>query len=91
MKSAQAKIPFSVLAQALAVALIVGIPFLFVAISQMRRACGSRLFGSREYFCSTQELGRWLLSLSDWSQLLIAAAIIGVVASLRWLLHRLAA
>jgi hypothetical protein len=90
MKRAGAKIPVSVLAQALGIAVVVGIPFLFVAINQFRRACGSDLFGSREHFCSAHELWRWLLSLPGWDQLTIVVAAVGCVTLARSQLRRLA-
>ena len=71
MKRTDTKIPLLVLAQVLGVGLIGAIPILFVAINQIRRACGDRLFGSREHFCASRELWTWLLSLPHWIQLSI--------------------
>jgi|GEM_PF-1901411 len=66
MTQAPARIPLSVLLQALGLASIVGIPVLFVAINQVRRACGNGLFGTRQHFCSAAELASWLPTLSGW-------------------------
>ena len=90
MKSAPAKIPSWVLAQALGVAAIVGTPVLFVGFNQIRRACGDRLFGSREHFCSAHELSRWLVSLPGWSYPVVAIVAIGLVAFVHGFLRRLA-
>ncbi len=91
MKKPPAGIPWQVRAQTVCVAAIVGIPFLFVAINQVRRACGMSLFGSRQYFCSASELTHWLLALPALAQLGIVVAIVAIAMLVRGLLRRLAA
>ena len=91
MKKSPAGIPLRVLAPALGIAAIVGIPFLFVAINQMRRACGKDLFGSRRHFCSAPELAHWLLALPAVAQLGIVATIVAIALLVRGLLRKLAA
>lgn len=91
MKNSSAGIPLRVLAPALGIAAIVGIPFLFVAINQVRRACGKDLFGSRQHFCSAPELAQWLLALPALAQLGIVATIVAIALLVRELLRRLAA
>ena len=91
MKGSSTAIPLRVLGHALGIAVIVGIPFLFVAINQVRRACGKDLFGSRQHFCSASELARWLLVLPALAQLGIVATIVAIAVLARGLLRRLAA
>ncbi|MBA8887895.1 hypothetical protein FHW12_002119 [Dokdonella fugitiva] len=91
MKGSSTAIPLRVLAHALGIAAIVGIPFLFVAVNQVRRACGEHLFGSRQDFCSASELARWLLALPALAQLGIVATIVAIAVLVRGLLRRLAA
>ena len=71
------RIPLSVLMPALGLASIAGIPVLFVAVNQVRRVCGSDLFGSRQHFCSAVEVGRWMQSLPGWIPMMIVAVVIG--------------
>jgi len=56
------RIPLLVLVQTVAVGLVAAIPILFVGINQLRRACGSALFGSREHFCTAPDLWTWCVS-----------------------------
>jgi hypothetical protein len=91
VKKSSARIPLRVLAPALGIAAIVGIPFLFVAINQVRRACGKNLFGSRQHFCSASELARWLAALPASAQLGIVVTIVAIALLVRGLLRRLAA
>lgn len=89
MTRARTRIPLSVLVQALGLASIVGIPVFFVAISQLRRACGSSLFGSRQHFCSAAEVGHWMLSLPGWIHAMAGAAVIGIVLFAHRVLRRI--
>lgn len=68
MKHRGPGLPLRVLLPTLAMGLIGAIPMLFVGSSQLRRACGDRLFGSREHLCSSRELWAALLSLPFWIQ-----------------------
>lgn len=90
MTRAPARIPLSVLMQALGLACIVGIPVLFVAISQLRRACGNGLFGTRQHFCSVAELVRWLPTLPVWIPVAAGVAIFGGALLARRFLRRVA-
>ena len=90
MTRRSSRIPISVLVQALCLASIVGIPVLFVAINQVRRACGNSLFGTREHFCSAAEVGSWMLSLPTWIPVMIGAAIVSGVLLVRRFLHKIA-
>jgi hypothetical protein len=90
VKTAPAKIPPLLLLQALGLSLIVGIPVLFVAFNQIRRACGNQLFGSREHFCSAHELGRWLLSFPGWTYCILAVSAFVVFLLTRLFLRRIA-
>ncbi len=60
------KIPVLVLVQTVAIGLVAAIPILFVGINQLRRACGSALFGSREHFCSGRDLYTWFVTFPHW-------------------------
>jgi len=88
MTHAPARIPLSVLLQALGLACIVGIPVLFVGINQIRRACGNSLFGTRQHFCSAAEFVRWVLTLPSWASIVAGVAIIGGVLLARKFLRR---
>lgn len=90
MNRAPSKLPLLVLAQGLALAIVVGTPVLFVAFNQVRRACGSSLWGSREHFCSAHDQWIWVLSFPAWSYAIFPLAIIVVVALIRRFLGRLA-
>ena len=90
MTRAPATIPLWVLVQALGLASIVGIPVLFVAINQVRRACGSGLFGTRQHFCSAAELASWLPTLSGWILAAAGVILIGGALLARRFLRRLA-
>jgi len=90
MTRAPARIPLPVLMQALGLASIVGIPVLFVAINQVRRTCGNRLFGTRQHFCSAAELERWVPTLPGWIPMMAGVAVIGGVLLARRFLRRVA-
>ncbi|MEO5624973.1 MAG: hypothetical protein ABIQ70_03050 [Dokdonella sp.] len=90
MNRAPSKVPLPVLVQGLALAIVVGTPVLFVAFNQIRRACGSSLWGSREHFCSAHDLWIWLLSFPGWSYWVLPIAIITVLALTRRFLRGLA-
>ena len=90
MKSPRTKIPLSVLAQTFGIAIAGGIPVLFIAFSQIRRACGDRLFGSREHFCSAHETWTWFLSLPGWSYWILAVVAGTGIAIMRWFLRKIA-
>jgi hypothetical protein len=90
MKPKQVKPPLSVLAQALGVAIIVGTPVIFVAFNQIRRACGDRMFGSREHFCSAHELWLWWWSLPGWSPAVALIVIVATIAMTRWWIRKIA-
>jgi hypothetical protein len=79
-----------VLAQALGVAIIVGTPVIFVAFNQIRRACGDRMFGSREHFCSAHELWAWWRSLPAWSPAVALIMTIAALAMTRWWIRKIA-
>lgn len=88
MTRVPAKIPPWVLIQTLGLVCIVGIPVLFVAINQIRRACGSDLFGTRQHFCSVAEFARWVPTLPGWASILAGVAIISGVLLARRFLRR---
>ncbi|MEO5558237.1 MAG: hypothetical protein ABIO49_00995 [Dokdonella sp.] len=90
MNRAPLKVPLPVLVQGLALGIVVGTPVLFIAFNQVRRACGSRLWGSREHFCSAHDLWIWLLSFPAWSYGIFPLAIIAVLALIRRFLRGLA-
>ena len=90
MKRPGPGIPLRVLAPTFAIGIIAAIPMLFVAINQIKRACGDRLFGSREHFCSSGELWTWLLSLPHWIQLSIPVAAIASIILVRRLALKIA-
>ncbi|MEO7756786.1 MAG: hypothetical protein ABIS07_09420 [Dokdonella sp.] len=71
-------------------AIVVGTPVFFVAFNQIRRACGSSLWGSREHFCSACDLWIWLLTFPGWTYWIFPLAIIAVLALIRRFLHGLA-
>ncbi|MEO5559956.1 MAG: hypothetical protein ABIR10_09785 [Dokdonella sp.] len=90
MNRAPSKVPLSVLVQGLALSIIVGTPVLFVAFNQIRRACGSTLWGSRDHFCSAHDLWIWWLSFPGWSYWIFTLAIIAVLVLARRCLRGLA-
>jgi len=76
--------------QALGLASIVGIPVLFVAINQVRRACGNSLFGTRQHFWSLAELERWVPTLPVWILLTAGVTIVGGALLARRFLRKIA-